>query len=122
VDQAVSVTGYLTLPVDRRKIGKASKVRGAQEERNVLPLLKTHLGEDFIRVGNRGASSADCESETFVVEVKSRQSATWRLLLDAWAQAEQAAQETGKEPRVLVSFVDNRRRTRWLITKLEERE
>ena len=112
----------MTQPVDRRKIGKASKVRGAQEERNVLPLLKAHFGEDFIRTGNRGTSSADCTSATYCVEVKSRQMPTFRLLLDAWAQAEQAALETGKEPLVVISTVDNRRRTRWLITKLEERE
>lgn len=110
----------MTEGVDRRKLGRNSKVRGAQEERNVLPLLKAHLGEDFHRVGNRGASSADCESDHYVVEVKSRQTATWRLLLDAWAQVGEAVEETGKEPLVVVSFIDDRKRTRWIITKLEQ--
>ena len=107
------------MTVDRHRLGKNSKARGAQEERNVCPILAAHLGEEFHRVGNRGESSADVESDTFVVEVKSRLTSTWTLLQEAWAQAEKAAEQTGKEPRVLVSFKDNGRRTRWLITKLE---
>ena len=108
--------------VDRQRIGKNNKVRGAQEERNVLALLQSYFGEEFHRVGNRGTSSADVESETLVIEVKSRQSSSWRLLRDAWAQIEVAAEETGKEPWIVVSNVDARRRVRWLITKLPDVE
>ena len=110
------------MTVDRKRIGKNNKQRGAQEERNVLELLKAYFGEEFHRVGNRGSSSADVESDNIVVEVKSRQSSSWRLLRDAWAQIEQAVEETGKEPWLVISNVDSRRRTRWLITKLPDKE
>lgn len=108
--------------VDRQRLGRNNKIRGAQEERNVLALLESYFGETFTRVGNRGTSSADVESETVVVEVKSRQSSSWRLLRDAWAQIEIAAEETGKEPWLVISNIDSRRRVRWLVTKLPEVE
>ena len=106
--------------VDRRKLGRNSKARGKQEERNVLKLLQEHFGEEFKRNPDNGTKVADVESENIVVEVKSRQTAPWRLLQDAWAQAEKAAEDTGKEPYVIVSNIQNRRRVRWIITKLPE--
>jgi hypothetical protein len=88
----------------------------------VLSVLQDFFGEQFHRNPDNGTKVADVESATVVVEVKSRQTSSWRLLRDAWNQAEVAAEETGKEPYIVVSNVDNRRRVRWLITKLPEKE
>lgn len=107
--------------VDRRILGRNSKVRGKQEERNVLALLKEHFGEDFKRNPDNGTKVADVESDTKVVEVKSRLTKSYALLLTAWAQAEAAAQQTGKEPYLVFSFKDGGKRTRWVITKLKEK-
>ena len=110
------------MPINRAALGRNSKARGKQEERNVLALLKEHFGEDFKRNPDNGTKVADVESDTKVVEVKSRLTKSYALLLTAWAQAEAASQQTGKEPWLVFSFKDDGKRTRWVITKLTEKE
>ena len=107
--------------VNRSALGRNSKARGKQEERNVLALLKAHFGEVFHRNPDSGFKIADVESDTKVVEVKSRLTKSYALLLTAWAQAEAAAKQTGKEPWLVFSFKDNGKRTRWIITKLKDK-
>lgn len=105
---------------DRSAIGRRAKARGAQQERAALEPLAKHFGEPFKRTGNRGTSSADVTSASYCVEVKSRLRPTWAELRNAWAQAIKASEETGLKPIVMFSFVDDNKRTRWVIEKIEE--
>ena len=109
------------MPINRSTLGRNSKARGKQEERNVLKLLEHFFAEEFRRNPDNGTKVADVESVSKVVEVKSRLTKSYALLLTAWAQAEAASQQTGKEPYLVFSFKDNGKRTRWLITKLEDK-
>jgi hypothetical protein len=54
-----------------------------------------------------------------VVEVKSHRRASTAERLKAWKQATAAAEETGKHPLVVETFIDGGKRTFWLVQKLE---
>ena len=71
------------------------------------------------RMPDTGAHWADVQTETAVIEVKSRQTATPPLIREAWDQACVAAEATGKVPIVVLSYVDNGRRVYWQVTKVE---
>lgn len=105
--------------VDRRRIGKNNKSRGASEERAVSAILTDYFEEPFNRVGNRGRSSADVESDTKVVEVKSRTQPTPKLIREAWEQVEVAVKETDKEGYLVVRYKDGNRRTTWLMKRID---
>lgn len=106
--------------MNRQELGRRSKSRGKQEERNVLKRLSQFFGEQFLRNPDSGFKIADVESPTRVVEVKSRQTKSYALLLTAWEQAEAAHIQTGKEPWIVLSFLDKGKRVRWLVTKLKD--
>ena len=97
-------------PHQRR--GRNNKHRGATIEREVARITGGK------RIGNRGTSSADVETDTQAIEVKSTISPTPAWWLRAWEQAEQAAKETGKEPVIIRSNVDKGRRVYWEIRRL----
>lgn len=105
--------------VDRQKIGRNNKNRGKQEERNVLEPLATHFVEEFHRNPDNGDQVADVESENYVVEVKSKTTGSPAQLIKGWGQVLEAERQTGKEPFVVLSFVDKGKRVRWIVQKLE---
>lgn len=105
--------------IDRKKIGSNNKKRGASEERAVAALLTDKMEEPFKRVGNRGASSADVESDNYVVEVKSRTQASPLLMREAQEQLEKAMAETGKDGFLVFRYKDNGKRTTWVIKKVD---
>lgn len=74
------------------------------------------------RIGDTGAHWADVQTVTACIEVKSRQAPTPALIRGAWDQAETAARATGKQPLVVLSYVDGGRRTYWEVRKLRTEE
>lgn len=98
---------------ERSTRGRNAKARGKAVERVVARLY------GGTRMPDNGAHWADVQTETAVLEVKSRQTATPALIREAWDQACTAARATGKVPIVVLSFVDGGRRTYWQVTKVE---
>lgn len=104
--------------IDRSKIGKRSKQRGAEEERTVARILTEQTGQVFTRVGNRGTTSADLISDEYCVEVKSRTQATPLLIREAQKQLDIAMKETEKDGFLILRYLDNGRRTTWMVKKI----
>ena len=102
----------------RSRRGRLSKSRGKSEERRVAKLLTEELNETFTRNPDNGTKVADIESETYVVEVKSRLTESFALLRQAWGQAEAAEAETGKHPLIVLTFKEDGRRVNWLVQRL----
>ena len=104
--------------VDWKKLGSNNKKRGKQEERNVLIPLMEHFFQPFHRNPDNGNQIADVESKDFVVEVKSKTTGTPAHLIKGWSQVSEAQKQTGKEPYVVLSYVDKGKRVRWIVRKL----
>lgn len=107
------------------KRGRNAKARGKNEERNSASALNAEPGfegEDFRRNPDNGTKVADLESENYVVEVKSQQKPTYALIKRAWSQALAAHRGTGKHPLIVLTFVDEGRRVRWLVQRLGDFE
>lgn len=117
-----------TIPPDRPRIGRNNKARGKAVEREVARLV------DGKRNPDNGAQQGDvysplgclfCLDGTYewhkgsVVEVKSRQTASPSLMKRAWSQALAAAEETGREPWMVLSYVDGGRRTYWIVKEMK---
>ena len=98
---------------ERQKRGRNSKQRSKAIERDVARL---YGGQ---RIGDTGGHFADVQNLTHVIEVKSRQMATPALIREAWDQAETAAKATGKDPLVVLSYLDHGRRVYWEVRKVE---
>ncbi len=92
--------------------GRNNKARGKAIERTVAALVGGQ------RVPDSGGMAADVETEKVVYEVKSRQSPPWALWQRAWGQARHAAEKTGKEPRLVLSFIEKQKRTYYEIRRL----
>lgn len=120
--RVAGTTHQLSHAAAARQRGRNNKMRGKSIERRVAKLLTRLRAMPFNRNPDNGTKVADIESHAEVVEVKSMQRATPPILRRAWLQAEAAREETGKEPRVVLSYVDDNRRTFWLVTKLIEPE
>lgn len=101
---------------ERSARGRNSKARGKAVERAVA---KLYGGQ---RMPDTGAHWADVQTITACIEVKSSQKTTPALIRGAWDQAETAARATGKEPLVVLSYVDGGRRTYWEVRKLRTEE
>ena len=84
--------------------GRNNKVRGKALERVVAKLYNGWRNPD------NGSKVADVETDYLVIEVKSLSHEPFAVLKKAWSQADHAAEATGKEPRVVVSFKVNGRR------------
>lgn len=91
--------------------GRNSKARGKSVERQVAERVEGKRIPDGVGYG-------DVQTVTSVYEVKSWQRPTPQWLQRAWAQALQAAAETGKDPNVVLSTVDGNKRSYWLIRPL----
>ena len=104
--------------IDRSKIGKRSKQRGAEEERTVARILTEQTGQVFTRVGNRGTTSADLISDEYCVEVKSRTQATPLLIREAQKQLDIAMEETEKDGFIILRYKDNGKRTTWFVKQI----
>jgi hypothetical protein len=96
-------------------LGRNSKARGKKEERVVASIVKGWRNPD------NGTKVADVENEVECFEVKSRITATPKLITGAWDQAMDAAVQTGKAPWVVLSYLESdRRRRRWLVREIFE--
>lgn len=92
--------------------GRLAKQRGKSVERVVA---KLYNGK---RMPDTGAHWADVQTDTAVIEVKSRVTPTFALIREAWDQAQTAATATGKDPLVVLSFVDEGRRVYWEVRRI----
>lgn len=101
------------MTTERSARGRNSKARGKAVERVVARLY------GGTRMPDTGAHWADVQTTTACIEVKSRQTATPALIREAWDQACVAARATGKEPIVVLSFIDAGRRVYWEVRKIE---
>lgn len=98
---------------DRQRIGRNNRVRGAAVERWVARLVGGWRNID------RGGKWGDVQTVDRVVEVKSRQTPTPTLISGAWAQAVDAAEHTGKEPSVVICYIDGGKRSAWEVRRLK---
>ena len=97
----------------RSSRGRNSKARGKSIERIVAAL---YGGK---RMPDTGEHWADVQTESLVIEVKSRQTPTFALIREAWDQAQTAADATGKAPLVVLSFLDGGKRVFWEVRRIE---
>lgn len=107
---------------ERSRLGRNNKNRGKQNERRVAAVggpLQRHFGEEFARNPITGRALADCESEHHVIEVKHRQGGAWALFRSAWAQADSAAEQTGKVPHLLLTFKEEGHLVDYIVTRIE---
>ncbi len=93
--------------------GRGNRARGAEVEREVAELYGGWRNID------RGGKWGDVQTEVLVIEVKSRQAATPQLIRTAWAQAIEAAANTGKDPLVVLTYIDGGKRSVWEVKKVE---
>ena len=97
------------------KRGRNNKKRGASVEREVAKLFGT------VRNIDRGGKFGDIQTNSLVIEVKSRQQVTPKLISGAWDQALEAAAETGKDPLVvLVYAAPSGKRRFWAVKEITE--
>ena len=97
------------------KRGRNNKVRGAHVEREVARLYGGWRNID------RGGKYGDVQNETLVIEVKSRQQATPKLISGAWDQALEAAAKTGKDPLVVLAYAaPSGKRRFWAVKEITE--
>lgn len=99
-------------PVLSRR-GRNSKARGKAVEREVGKLLNATRNRDG---GPKG--TPDLENETHIYEVKSHQTPTPRWIADAWEQI-MSAPEDGRARGTVHTFIDERKRTIWLIQRIK---
>ena len=125
---------------EAQKRGRQNKSRGKALERRVRDLLiRLAGGNEAERIMDQGRRYPDLHAELacplcndftdpmhehgdllpFVIEVKSRQHGTPAYLLEAWDQVTRA-DLTKRIPFVTLTFVDEGRRSFWLVTRLEE--
>jgi len=98
--------------------GRNSKRRGKAIEREVLRLVQAIWQTTAWRNPDNGDQVADVESEDSVYEVKSNQRTTPERRVKAWSQAKEAERQTGKKPYVIETYIDNGKRTFWLMQQL----
>ena len=98
--------------------GRNSKRRGKAVEREVLRLVQSIWQSTAWRNPDNGDQVADVESEDSVYEVKSNQRTTPARRVKAGSQAKEAERQTGKKPYVVETYIDNGKRTFWLIQEL----
>lgn len=101
------------MTTENTRRGRNNKLRGKAVEREVATLFEGK------RMPDTGEHWADVQTETAVIEVKSRQVPTPKLIRDAWDQAETASRATGKVPLVVLAYIDHGRRTFWQVVKIE---
>ena len=97
----------------RKKIGRNNRTRGASVEREVAKVIGGWRNID------RGGAWGDVQTTTRVVEVKSRQQATPKLIAGAWEQVTEAAEKTGKDPSVMLCYVDGGKRSMWEVRRIQ---
>ena len=95
----MSAPGHLT-PEIRSKRGKASRSRGQAFERWVRDFY-----EGYRTGSDQGGQHGDVQTVTLVIECKSHQKATPNWIADAWQQAQDAADATGKDPLTVHSWI-----------------
>jgi len=100
------------MTIDRSRLGRNNRARGASVERWVAKLVGGWRNID------RGGAWGDVQTVSRVVEVKSRQTSTPNLIAGAWEQATEAAAKTGKEPSVILCYIDGGKRTAWEVRRL----
>ena len=105
---------------EHQRRGRNNKSRGKLYERKVAQILSCLWGKAVWRNPDSGTKAADCESDDSVIEVKSCQTPTYALLRKEWGQTMDAMRKTGKKPYVVLTFVDDRKRTYWLVQRLGE--
>lgn len=108
-----------TVNPDNARRGRLSKARGKAVEREVLDLLGYHLGETFHRNPDNGTKQCDVESDTYVVEVKSRQTEPYALIKVAEEQVNKARDVTGKRPLMVFTFIQDRKRAVYLLERIK---
>lgn len=97
------------------KRGRNSKARSKSVEREVAHLVGGQRIPD-------GVGHGDVQNTGCVFECKSHQRPSPKRRLEAWAQAEHAAEVTGKDPALVETYIDGGKRTFWLIVKMEAAE
>ena len=102
------------MTTERSARGRNSKRRGKSIERVVAAMYGGR------RMPDTGEHWADVQTDTAVIEVKSRQSPTPALIREAWGQAATASEATGKVPLVVLSYLDGGKRVYWEVRKIGE--
>lgn len=94
--------------------GRNNKLRGKSVEREVAKLVGGRRNPD------NGEKQFDVQTDSSGYEVKSRRSATPRLIAGAWEQAAHAAEQTGLDPYVVLAYTPGAGHPRefWLVKKL----
>jgi hypothetical protein len=103
---------------EHQRRGRNNKRRGKMVEREVLRLIRALWQTTAWRNPDNGSQIADVESRESVYEVKSNQRPTPARRVKAWSQAKEAEKQTGKKPYVIETYIDNGKRTFWLIQEL----
>ena len=108
----------MTKKSENHRRGRNNKRRGKSIEREVMRLVRTVFQTRAWRNPDNGDQVADVESLDSVYEVKSNQRPTPARRVKAWSQAKEAERQTGKKPYVVETYVDNGKRTFWLIQEV----
>ncbi len=93
--------------------GRNNRERGKAVEREVAALYGGWRNID------RGGKWGDVQTETQVIEVKGRQTSTPKLIAGAWDQATEAAENTGKDPLVVLTYIDGGKRSVWEVKRVQ---
>ena len=108
----------MTKKSENQRRGRNNKRRGKSIEREVLRLVRAVFQTHAWRNPDNGDQVADVESRDSVYEVKSNQRPTPARRVKAWSQAKEAERQTGKKPYVVETYIDNGKRTFWLVQKV----
>lgn len=124
---------------EKRRRGRNNKRRGAAIEREIAKKLggtrivdNGEPGKSDIRVYNYPPCDEVPEDDDWllhaktclcdtIIEVKSNQRSSPAKRVKAWEQAVNGAAKEGEEwsPRIIETYIDEGKRTHWLIQKLE---
>lgn len=108
----------MTKKSEHQRRGRNNKRRGKAIEREVLRLVRAVFQTHAWRNPDNGDQVADVESRDSVYEVKSNQRPTPARRVKAWSQAKEAERQTGKKPYVVETYIDNGKRTFWLVQEV----